>query len=161
MKLYFLRHGLAGDRENWHGDDQSRPLTEQGRQAMHHEAETIAKLGLGLELVLTSPFVRAAQTAEIVVTRLNMMDKLIQDKRLSPGCNLMDLIKILEDHPKRRKIMLVGHEPDFSGMISGLIGGGRLVCPKGGLARVDTLDGVPFQGELVWLLPPEMLTRSG
>jgi phosphohistidine phosphatase len=69
MKLYFLRHGLAGDQENWHGDDQSRPLTEQGMQAMHHEAETIAKLGLGLELVLTSPFVRAAQTAEIIVTR--------------------------------------------------------------------------------------------
>ncbi len=55
--------------------------------------------------------------------------------------------------------MLVGHEPDFSETIAELIGGGRVVCKKGGLARVDVADSSLDDGELVWLLPPKDLAR--
>jgi phosphohistidine phosphatase len=56
-------------------------------------------------------------------------------------------------------MMLVGHEPDFSLTISALTGGGRILLKKGGLARVDLTSSEPLQGELVWLLPPKVMTR--
>ncbi len=74
MKLYFLRHGLAGERSEWKGNDFDRPLTEDGKTKMAVEAATIAKLNLGLDAILTSPLVRAYQTAEIVAQKLKLMD---------------------------------------------------------------------------------------
>jgi phosphohistidine phosphatase len=55
--------------------------------------------------------------------------------------------------------MVVGHEPDFSDTISALIGGGRIVCKKGGLALVEIPDAQSRKGELVWLVPPKVLAR--
>lgn len=155
MKLYFLRHGLAGDPTQWQGDDRLRPLTQEGKDKMKQEAENIAMLDLELDRILTSPLVRALQTAEIVAERLVL--PVIQDERLSPGCKPEALESILKDHPEAKNIMLVGHEPDFSGMLTAIIGGGRLVCKKGGLARVDIASNEPLQGELVWLIPPKLL----
>lgn len=157
MIIYFLRHGLAGDWSEWHDDDVLRPLTEEGNQKMARVAETIARLNLGLDLIITSPLVRAFQTAEIVTKRLNLKGKLIQDERLSPGFDRVKLEKILGEYPEVENILVVGHEPDFSQTISALIGGGRVICKKGGLARVNVTNRSPLQGELVWLVPPRLL----
>jgi phosphohistidine phosphatase len=159
MILYFLRHGLAGDRADWLENDSQRPLTKEGKEKMAREAETIAGLGLNLDLIVTSPLTRALQTAQIVAQRLDIENKLAQDERISPGFDLQKLSEILTGHPGVETLMVVGHEPDFSETISDLIGGGRVVCKKGGLARVDVISQTPLMGELAWLMTPKLLTR--
>jgi phosphohistidine phosphatase len=159
MILYFLRHGLADDRAGWLADDTQRPLTKEGKDKMALEAEVFIRVNLGLDLIVTSPLMRAFQTAQIVAQRLDMEDKLIQDERLAPGFDLQKLSEILAAHPGMETVMLVGHEPDFSETISVLIGGGRVICKKGGLARVDVTSQLPLSGELAWLMPPKLLVR--
>lgn len=158
MKLYFLRHGLAGEPSEWRGNDFDRPLTDEGKERMTRQAATIATLDLELDAVLTSPLMRAYQTAEIVARQLNRLDKLMKDERLGPGFNTQQLAKILAAHPKANALMLVGHEPGLSETIGDLIGGGRVVCKKGSLIRVD-VNAETLRGELVWSLPPGFLVR--
>jgi phosphohistidine phosphatase len=158
MKIYFLRHGLATDRSEWKDDDALRPLTEEGKDKIARTAATISKLDLGLDVILSSPFVRAYQTAEIVAQKLGLDDKLIKDDRLVPGLKASHLVEILHEQSHAQAIMLVGHEPDFSDTISGLVGGGRIVCKKGGLALVELEHPGSAHGKLIWLLPPRVLT---
>jgi phosphohistidine phosphatase len=154
-RLYFLRHGLA-DHSEWAGDDTMRPLTARGKQQMARTAETLARLDLGLELIISSPLARAYQTAEIVAAALGLRDRLVSDERLAPGFGLAELRRVLSEHAGLTTLMFVGHEPDFSDTISALIGGGRILCKKGGLARVDCPDD-GLTGDLVWLAPPALL----
>jgi phosphohistidine phosphatase len=158
MELLFLRHGVAEARETWTGDDRSRPLTPQGRKAMTRAAKRFAELGLAPDLIVTSPLVRARQTAEIVAAGLGLSDRLVEDDRLAPGFDAARLAGVIEARGVTGAVMLVGHEPDFSETIAELIGGGRVVCKKGGLARVD-VDPSLRNGERVWLLPPRDLAR--
>jgi phosphohistidine phosphatase len=158
-RLYFLRHGLAANRSEWSGDDSERPLTSKGQALMAREAQTIAQLGLQLDLILTSPLVRALQTARIVAEALGMQERLQADERLAPGFGMPALAEVLKERSGVSALMLVGHEPDFSETIGALIGGGRVVCKKGGLARVDLPDDGSLAGELVWLIPPGVLGR--
>jgi len=157
MIIYFLRHGLALDREQWQKADELRPLTSKGMKNMVRQAEAIRSLDLGLQAIITSPLVRAYQTADIVAKKLDLDDALVQDERLGPGFDLTKLVEILKAHPETERILLVGHEPDFSMTISALIGGGSLVVKKGALARVDIINQEPLQGDLVWLLPPKSM----
>ncbi len=157
MILYFLRHGLALDREEWKDDDLLRPLTSRGMKNMLRQAETFRALDLGLDIIISSPLVRAYQTADIVAKRLGMQNELVQDDRLGPGFGYPELVEMLKDHAEADQVMLVGHEPGFSQAIGALIGGGGVVCKKGGLARVDITASDPLQGVLVWLVPPKLL----
>ncbi|MBK9776268.1 MAG: phosphohistidine phosphatase SixA [bacterium] len=155
MKVYFLRHGPAGKRGEWKRDDAERPLTVEGIEKMHRIAATLAALDLGLDAIVTSPLVRAKQTAEIVAQALEMPLK--EEARLAPGFNPELLRAILLDHPGAKAIMVVGHEPDFSATIGALIGGGSIICRKGGLALVELPDAHSHKGELLWLVPPRIL----
>ena len=156
MRLYFLRHGQA-DRSQWSGNDFDRPLTKQGKQMMAQTADTIAALDLGLDLILTSPLVRAQQTAEIVAKNLRLEDRLAVESRLGPGFDAETLAEVLLEHPDANNVMLVGHEPDFSQTIADLTGGGRVVVKKGSLARIDITATAVLGGDLVWLIPPRLL----
>jgi len=159
MILYFFRHGLAEERETWTGDDALRPLTKKGESALAQASEVMARLGLRLDWILTSPYQRAYQTALILAKGLNKMDVLVKDNRLAPGLNISGLAEMLKDHKNPENLLLVGHEPDFSQTVADLIGGGRLVFKKGGLARVDVLDPASLHGELVWLIPPRLFGK--
>lgn len=156
LRLYFLRHGRAASRAEWRGEDRLRPLTPEGEAAVAREAATLAAMDLGFAAVVTSPLERARRTAEIVVAALDGVP-LEQDERLAPGFDLAALRAVVAEHGAPKALMLVGHEPDFSRVVGALIGGGRVVCKKGGLARVDVADGGLGEGELVWLLPPSRL----
>jgi len=157
MEVYFLRHGDAGSRESWKGSDASRPLSAEGAARMEREASTMALLQLPPGPILSSPLVRARQTAEIVARALNRVDALVDDDRLAPGFGIEELGAIMREHRAAPALMLVGHEPDFSTVIAACIGGGRVDCKKGGLARVDFLEASSLKGLLVWLLPPRVL----
>ncbi len=160
MKLYFLRHGPARDRLDWKGDDSERPLTEKGRDLMQRSAAAIARRDLDLEAVLTSPAARAYQTASIVAEALHAAHKLRIDGRLGPGFGKGALAAILQDYPGSGSLMLVGHEPGMSEAISALIGGGRIVCKKGGLACVKLIEPSSLKGERLWSIPPSFLAQK-
>lgn len=159
MRLYFLRHGQAGEREDWDGDDFDRPLTTDGIKRMEREAESIADLDLELDAIVTSPLVRARQTAEIVAKRLKLRKVLCEDENVGLDFNINRLQSIVERYSKANAIMLVGHDPSMSRTIGQLIGGARIDFKKGALACVDVTDGSTPAGELVWLIPPRVLSR--
>src|SRR5512143_1473472 len=98
LKLYFLRHGQAGNRLDWHGDDSMRPLTVEGKKRMKREAAAIRKLEFPLDIILSSPLVRASQTAEIVADARGSAARLITDDRLAPGFSPKDLAAIVAEH---------------------------------------------------------------
>ena len=157
MKLYFLRHGIAVAREEWAGDEASRPLTDKGRRRLEDVGEFLAGRKLGVERVLTSPLVRCTQTAEVVAQRMKAVDRVAVDERLAPGFGPGMLARLLRSHAETGALMLVGHEPDFSLTIGHVIGGGRVVCDKGGVACVHLPNPREMEGELEWLLAPGLL----
>ena len=157
LKLYFLRHGQAGSRRDWQGDDVERPLTVEGKKRMGREAAAIGRLALPLDAIISSPLVRAAQTAEIVSKAGHSAVRLLTDGRLGPGFGPKQLAAILAAHRDASGLMLVGHEPDFSETISHLTGGGRLAMKKGALACVELENPASLKGTLAWLIPPKVL----
>jgi phosphohistidine phosphatase len=157
MDLYFLRHGDAAKAEEGKGDDGARPLSAEGIERMTAVASTIAALHLDLGLIMTSPLLRARQTAEIVARVLKPHVGLTADDRLAPGFGRHELSHILRENADRNALMLVGHEPDFSESIAACIGGGRVECGKGGLARVQIKDARSMHGALIWLIPARVL----
>jgi len=151
MKIYFLRHGIAYERETWEGDnDEHRPLTEEGVAAMKVEAKIFKSLKLKLDAIITSPLVRARDTAKIVAKRLDM--EITENDLLKPGFNAQMLETLATEYPQYSTLMIVGHEPDFSQVISGVIGGGTVVLEKGGIACVEVAAQHPVHGNLLWLL---------
>jgi phosphohistidine phosphatase len=155
MRLYFLRHGIA-DWPEWDpARDHERPLTKEGLKKMKQQAKALAKLGVKFDAILSSPYARAYQTADIVAGRLGLEVK--TEPRLAPGFNTDKLKEIATSFADDQTLLLVGHEPGFSMVIAELIGGGRVQMKKGALARVDVNS--ELQGELVWLLQPKILTR--
>lgn len=158
MKVYFLRHGIAGERSEWKGDDAARPLTEEGVERTGAVAAALARLDLGVGVIVTSPLVRARQTADIVARALDLGSKVIEDRRLGPGFNADKLRAILLDH-RNDDVLVVGHEPDFSETVAALIGGGDLAVRKAGLALVELSGPDATRGRLLWLVPPKILTR--
>ncbi len=156
MILYFVRHGLAEDRAAWDSaDDHLRPLTKAGIDKMRASARTMRKLGVAPDVILTSPLTRARQTADLVAEELKV--KVVEYAGLAPGFNQHNLPDLVAAYTNAGALLLVGHEPDFSITVEGLIGGGRLVVKKGSLIRVDLTALDPLRGELVWLIPPKAL----
>jgi phosphohistidine phosphatase len=159
MELYFLRHGIAADEGPADSGDAGRPLTEQGIKKMKEAARGLRRLGVRPDALLSSPLVRARQTAEIVRKAFGIESRLVD--ALAPGCDMARLCNLLGEYRSAERVMLVGHEPDFSSLIGELTGGSRVQLKKGGLARVDleTID--HGAGTLVWLLPPLALRQAG
>src|ERR671937_2485498 len=118
MKLYFLRHGEA-DWPNWKKPDDERPLTKRGKREMRDVAKFLDRLKVRPDLIVTSPLPRASQTAEIAADYLKA--KLRKDELLAPGFGMSELRMVLKRHHSK-VLMLVGHEPDFTNIISELTG---------------------------------------
>jgi len=157
VKVYFLRHGIAADRDEWKGDDFERPLTAEGRERMEREAKALAKLGLEPGVIVTSPLVRAKQTAEILADALKMRKKLVEDERVAQNFDRVKLAGVLQDHAGVDEVVIVGHEPDFSALVGDLVGGAAIALKKGGLACVELTSASAPAGELLWLIPPKVL----
>ena len=159
MRCYFLRHGLAVDAGEWSGADFDRPLTRQGRERMTLAAKAIAGLGLRVDVILTSPLVRAKQTATIVAKRLKLEDHLVEDARLGGGFGMSSVAEILAEQRTADAIMLVGHETGMSRTAGELVGGANLDFKPGSLACVDVPDPASMQGTLLWLVPAKIFAQ--
>ena len=156
-RLYVMRHGPAGFHGEWMASDDLRPLTPKGRAAVEAIAEQLVAAAVTVDRILTSPLTRAMETAEIVADRLGVADLLESDPRLEPGFDSEELATILADFADANALMLVGHEPDLSGVVYALIGGGSIDYKKGAVARVDLVSTERPAGALVWLMTPGAL----
>jgi phosphohistidine phosphatase len=154
LQLIFFRHGPAGSKAEWQGADAERPLTDDGRAVVAQAAGLLAKAGVSVDAVLTSPLARARQTAEIVAEALGCTDRLAGDERLGHGLDRKRLAAIVAAHAGARALVLVGHEPEFSATIAQIMGA-TVVVKKAGVARVD-IDEQTMRGALVWLVPPRV-----
>jgi phosphohistidine phosphatase len=153
MDLYFLRHGEA-DWPNWTKPDDERPLTEFGKKEVRQVAKFLDRLKVRPDLVVTSPLPRASQTAEIAAEQLKT--KLRQDEALEPGFGISELRTVVKRH-RSKVLMLVGHEPDFTSVISALTGA-SLKLSKAGVALLD-IDAEAAKGKLLWLFPPKFARK--
>jgi phosphohistidine phosphatase len=156
IELYFLRHAHAGDPEAWTGDDAARPLSDKGEKQAERLGTFLAGVGFTPDAIISSPKLRAAQTAEIVARHLGI--QISFDDRLAGAFEVETLETLLGDAGDPVRPVVVGHDPDFSDVLAELSGASRLPMPKGALARVDIER--PLRaggGTLHWLVPPDLL----
>ncbi len=159
IELLLLRHAHAGNAGSWHGADADRPLSPRGREQAERLGAFLAAADVRPTVVISSPKARARETAGIVAVAVRRDVRL--DERLAAGFDEVDLARLLRDHGDPARPMLVGHDPDFSALLTELVGAGAITMRKGALARVDVEP--PFEpgtGLLRWLLPPELLPRT-
>ena len=155
MLLHLLRHADAGDPEAWEGPDAARPISDKGRKQSKRLGEHLARIGFQADVFITSPKLRAAETAEIVAAHLKA--KVSVDARLAGPFEIDDLEAMLRDAGDPERAVFVGHDPDFSETLSDMCGS-QLTMRKGALARVEIER--PLRsgaGELRWLIPPDAL----
>jgi phosphohistidine phosphatase len=143
MNLYLLRHGIATDPSVSNlAKEAERPLTPKGRRRLRQISEAMGVLKISFDVILSSPYVRAKQTAEIVVKSLKCQKKLQFTNELVPGGNPKLLIQQLNDfRPKLKNILLVGHEPYLSKFIALLTTGNtnmEIDLKKGSLCKLET-----------------------
>ena len=158
VAVHLLRHAHAGDSSTWEGPDELRPLTKRGRRQAERLGRFLAATAVRPGAIVSSPRVRALQTAEIVAEALHM--SVAVDARLGEGYDLEELERIVLDAGIAGP-MLVGHDPDMSLALAGLCGGRGLAMRKGALATLDVDR--PFRaagGMLRWMVPPELLLES-
>jgi phosphohistidine phosphatase len=160
MHLFFLRHGKAEEVSS-SGNDFDRRLTPEGIQEMQAEAAGLLALGLHIDSIFSSPLRRALETATIVAKALDVdAGSVVVDDRLAAGTfDLDELEELLRRQPESARLLLVGHEPSFSGVVGQLVGNANLVLKKGGLAYVETAQVRQGAGVLRWLLTPRHLIK--
>jgi phosphohistidine phosphatase len=157
--LHLVRHAHAGDAERWDGPDELRPLTRKGRAQAARLGAFLLATGVRPDRIITSPLVRARQTAEIVGEALGLTPE--EDDRLAGGCGLACLDRVLADAGAREPVV-VGHDPDLSELLSVLLGGSGQVMRKCSLATFEVRRPLrPEGGTLRWLIPPEALPATG
>ena len=158
-QLYLIRHGVAEDRGDAWPDDAKRPLTDDGASALRKSARGLVRLGVAFDVVLTSPLVRARQTADVVAAAFNTRPPIVVIESLSPGGSFQAVLNDLENHARRARIALVGHEPNIGELAGRLIGSRRgLEFKKGAVCRIDVESLPPAgPGTLKWFLTPKIL----
>lgn len=157
-ELYLIRHGVAEDRGDAWPDDSKRPLTSRGMSRVRKEARGLSRLGVSFDVVLTSPLVRARQTAEIIVAAVEPRPHLVNAESLAPGATFQALVTDIEKQGKKTRVALVGHEPGMGELAARLIGARRAIeLKKGSVARIDLESIAAGAGTLRWLIPPRAL----
>ncbi len=158
MEIYFLRHANAGEPKLNRAKDEQRPLDKLGIEQCHIVGRALAALKLELDAVISSPLVRAHQTAEIVAEELGRKEPIVIDDALRPDADYEQFEELLARHKDKDAIMVVGHNPSQAEFLNRLMTGGDsepIDFKKGAIARVDFESGKP--AVLKWLMPPKVV----
>ena len=156
VELYLLRHAHAGDPEAWTGKDDVRPLSPKGERQAERLGTFLARVRFRPDVILTSPKRRAAQTAEIVAGHLSL--PVAVDDRLAGSLDASTVEAIALDAGDPVRLVLVGHDPDFTELVAALSGAQNVQMRKGALARLDADRPLEAGGAaLRWLVPPDLL----
>lgn len=158
MIVYFLRHAEAEDDA---GSDFVRKLTSKGLEQAAKAGKFLRRAGMVPELIVTSPLVRARQTAEIVANALEV--DLVEERWVACGMSAATLRQELVAHEGKASILLVGHEPDFSEVISDLIGlqdPRALHIRKASLTAVEWIPAQRGAAQLQFLVPARLMSNT-
>ena len=162
-ELYLIRHAIAADRGPEWPDDTKRPLTERGIARFKEVVKGLRRLDVTIDEVFTSPLVRAKQTADLLAAGLEGKPPVKVLDALAPGHTSTSVMSNLARVARRRRVALVGHEPELGELAAHLIGAGRAVpFKKGGICRIDVGSLTARRaGALMWFLTPGVLRRVG
>jgi phosphohistidine phosphatase len=168
MYLYLMRHGIAvAADEPKVESDETRPLTSKGAKRIRRAARGLRRLGVSFDAVLTSPLLRARQTAEIVAAELGLEAYLEEIPELAPQHSVDRLVSALARFDNKKALILVGHEPLLGFAFSFFMGGRdgvsfAVALKKGGVCCIE-IDALPPRepGTLQWFLTPKQLRRLG
>lgn len=165
MQLYIVRHGIAIDREDPKcPPDPERYLTEEGIEKTKQVAKGVAALGVSPDLMLSSPYVRAMQTAEIFAHALDYSkQKIRRTDLLLPGSEPSMLFRELAKDKQSSLIFLFGHAPQLDDIVATALGSKHHVTSlkKAGVALIELKRVSPPTGQMIWLAPPKLLRRAG
>jgi phosphohistidine phosphatase len=158
MDIYILRHGVAEEPQTGQPDTE-RALTPDGRKKLRNVLRTAASAGVAPSLILTSPYKRALQTAQLAAEILDYKGELLRTKSLEPGSTPKAVWDEIRVHKDEAQILLAGHEPLFSRLLAYLLGSPNLQVEfkKGAVACVE-LDRFPAEphGVLRWMLTSKL-----
>lgn len=159
-EIYILRHGEAEDiNECKTHSDFDRKLTEEGKEKTIKLSKLFNKLNEDIDLILTSPYIRAKETAEIFSGNFSEKPTLKTVDFLSSGTSSKDIVKGLISYYSYKKIILVGHAPDMEFFLGKLIGAEKVKLKKGALAKVALNNSIELYGELEWLITPRIINK--
>lgn len=163
MNLYLLRHGIAAvlGHENDFRDEQ-RALTTEGIAKMRQAAVGLRRLRIEFDAIISSPLLRARQTAEIVAKELKFRQSLQEWDELSPESTAEAVLRRLLDLRDRSSVLLVGHQPSIGCLACYLLfGNARSSLPfkKGAVFCIGVSNPPPWAGELLWMLPSRALRQ--
>jgi phosphohistidine phosphatase len=158
VELYLLRHGIAEDRSP-SGRDPDRRLTEEGREKLHRVLKRAAAAGVEPSLIISSPYTRAVETAEVAASELKYKGEILRAATLVPDSSPPSVWGEIREHREESSILLAGHEPLFSATVAWLLGSSHEMVEfrKAGLVRIDIhgFGAVP-RGILQWMLTPKI-----
>ena len=158
-ELYLIRHGVAEARGDRWPDDTKRPLTEEGMSRLRKSARGLASVDVSFDVMLTSPLVRARQTAEIIASAVDPRPHIVTAESLAPGGTYAAVLADLDKQARRATIALVGHEPGIGELAARLAGSRHAFeFKKGAVCRID-VDVLPPEGPgtLRWFLTPRIM----
>lgn len=162
MVIYFFRHGIAAAKDDpAFPDDVSRPLTSEGVKKTREAADGLKKLGIPIEALLTSPWVRAMETAEILADTLDVRDRLEEMDELAGDRTADEAIAALGRRRHRESIMIVGHQPLLGEIAAKLLThstGMQMDLKKSGVCVID-VERIPPKspGTLLWMMTQKQL----
>jgi phosphohistidine phosphatase len=164
MELYIVRHGIAIDREDPKCPaDPERFLTEEGREKSRQAAKGVAEIASIPDLILTSPYLRALQTAEIFADIFEYSkNKIRKSEFLLPGAEPMQLFREIAKDKDLSSIFIFGHAPHLDDILATAVGTKHHISSlkKAGVAFVELKRLVPPSGELIWLATPKLLRKA-
>ncbi|MBM3764432.1 MAG: phosphohistidine phosphatase SixA [Acidobacteria bacterium] len=158
MQLFLLRHGIAEDAQPGTADAE-RALTAEGSKRLREILKRAKTAGVAPSLIVTSPYVRARQTAELAAELLGYEERLVPSNALVPMASPAETwaeVRALRGEPS---LLLVGHEPHMSGMMAYLLSAPELAVDfkKGALVRVDVFEfGARPRAILKWMMAPKL-----
>ena len=163
-ELYIMRHGLAVTRGSvGFADDARRPLLPEGKEKMREIAEGLKRVGVELDWVVSSPLVRAVETAKIIAESLASTGTVDVCDAMRPGGSPEEVIAFLAKRAGRTSVLVVGHEPDLSELAARLIGAAshaNLAFKKGGCCLISFEEFPPRSpGQLEWWLTPRLMRK--
>jgi len=156
VQLHLLRHAHAGDPLKWDRADADRPLSDKGRLQAERLGQFLARAGFQPDAILSSPMLRALDTARLVAAPLGLPVHVVGALAGPLDPDAVETLLHAAGDPVRP--LLVGHDPDLSELAAELVGVGDLPIRKGTLVRIDVIRPIqPGTGRIRWLVPPDLL----
>ncbi|MGE5191254.1 MAG: SixA phosphatase family protein [Deltaproteobacteria bacterium] len=157
MELWLVRHAVAADRGEFDGPDAERPLTGKGRRRFRDFCEWLAGETPMPQIVVSSPLLRAVETAALLTKASGLKkSEIVSTDLLAPGVDVKALLGLVRDQPASL-VALVGHEPDISHCLAEIVGGGEFSFGKGFVAAVEFASSPAIgTGRLRWFVGPKL-----